>query len=390
MREPPVKKTLYWCDPCGVPLIGRTCACGAEGRAIPLLQPYDVRPALSADMALLAELIGERFGAAPLPTIVLLNKAGGVDRNDLVIAHGERFGWISFDPVTRAYRFDAATGALPSLVGAATRGIVDLDSAALPGELGHGRIGGKKIRVSTKEPDGTVIVRYRGRYGTGSLRDGAVRVKDLNVVGPRSAPNPNWACAVRQNRYHLKNIERNAIREIRSHMHDRPCANVSFSGGKDSTAVLTLARKAGIDKAFFIDTGIEFPETIEFVRKSGVEVVEKGGDFWAAAEKAGPPAKDHRWCCKLLKLYPLKRYLATIGPCITVQGNRWYESWNRASLEATSQNPENPLQLNHSPIRNWRALEVYLYLWWQEIELNPLYDQGIERIGCYVCPSMLE
>ena len=73
-----------------------------------------------------------------------------------------------------------------------------------------------------------------------------------------------------------------------------------------------------------------------------------------------------------------------------MQGNRWYESWNRAGLEETSQNPGNPLQLNISPIRNWRALEVFLYLWWQKAAMNPLYEKGIERIGCYVCPSMLE
>src|SRR5208282_5610669 len=127
-----------------------------------------------------------------------------------------------------------------------------------------------------------------------------------------------------------------------------------------------------------------------FVKAQGVPVIEKAGDFWQAAEKAGPPGKDNRWCCKLLKLRPLKLHLAEIGPCVTVQGNRWYESWNRAALEETSQNPANPLQLNISPIRNWRALEVFLYLWWQKADINPLYERGIERIGCYVCPSMLE
>ena len=143
-------------------------------------------------------------------------------------------------------------------------------------------------------------------------------------------------------------------------------------------------------KAFFIDTGIEFPETIAFVRSQGVDVIQKAVDFWQAAEKAGPPGKDHRWCCKLLKLHPLKLYLADIGPCVTVQGNRWYESWNRAGLDETSQNPANPLQLNISPIRNWRALEVFLYLWWQGLAINPLYDRGLERIGCFLCPAMLE
>ncbi|MDD1670910.1 MAG: phosphoadenosine phosphosulfate reductase, partial [Methanomicrobiales archaeon] len=149
MHEPPVKKILYWCDRCEVPLIARTCGCGAEGRRVPLQAPYDVRPALAADMALLGDLVGERFGPVPLPRIILLNKAGGVDRNDLVIIHGERFGWLSFDPVTRRSRFDLAPGGLPFVVGHATRGVVDLGAAAAPEELEGRRIGGKRIPVRT-------------------------------------------------------------------------------------------------------------------------------------------------------------------------------------------------------------------------------------------------
>jgi cysteine desulfurase/selenocysteine lyase len=390
MREPPVKKVLYWCDRCSVPLIARTCGCGAEGRRVPLQVPYDVRPALAADLALLRGLVEDRFGPVPLPGIVLLNKAGGIDRNELVILHGERFGWLSFDPVSRQFRFDLAPGGLPFVIGHATRGIVDLGEAASRRELDGRRIGGKRIPVRTKEPDGTVVVKYRNGYGTGVLRDGQLRVREIVPVQPRNPPDPGWDIAVERNRYHLKNIERNAVREIRHHVKDRPCANISFSGGKDSMAAMALARKAGIPSAFFIDTGIEFPETVRFVEEQGVEVIRKAGDFWAAVEKAGPPAKDMRWCCKLLKLHPLRLHLATTGPCVTVQGNRWYESWNRADLEATSQNPANPLQLNISPIRNWRALEVFLYLWWQGLPLNPLYDRGVERIGCWLCPAMLE
>ncbi|HKL97402.1 MAG TPA: aminotransferase class V-fold PLP-dependent enzyme, partial [Methanocorpusculum sp.] len=126
------------------------------------------------------------------------------------------------------------------------------------------------------------------------------------------------------------------------------------------------------------------------VKSQGIEIIQKGGDFWQAVEKAGPPGKDHRWCCKLLKLNPLKVHLADIGECLTVQGNRWYESWSRASLEALSQNPTNPLQLNLSPIRSWRALDVFFYLWLRELPYNSLYERGYERIGCYLCPAMLE
>jgi cysteine desulfurase/selenocysteine lyase len=389
MREPPVKKVLYWCEECNVPLVGKTCSCKKEGKRIELLQPYDVRPALEADSALIRKLISDRFGNVPLQKILLLNKTGGADRADLVIMNGERLGWLTFDPVTRAFSLDIAPEALPFIIGHATRGIVDLDRETGIREEG-GRVGGKRLKLNTPVPDGTVIVKYRQRYGTGMVRDGSVKVRELIPVVPRTLPDPGWDVVVETNKYHLKNLERNAIRAIKQHLSDRPTANVSFSGGKDSTAVLHIARKAGVTKAFFIDTGIEFPETIAFVRSQGVDIVQKAVDFWQAAEKAGPPGKDHRWCCKLLKLHPLKLYLAGIGPCITVQGNRWYESWNRAGLDETSQNPANPLQLNISPIRNWRALEVFLYLWWQGLVVNPLYDKGLERIGCYLCPAMLE
>jgi len=389
MHEPPVKKVLYWCEQCNVPLVAKSCACGSEGKKIELLQPYDVRPALAADAALVKKLVQERFGNVPLAKILLFNKTGGVDRADLVIMHGERFGWLTFDPVLRKFSLDLSPEALPFILPHATQGIVDLDTHTdVRNE--QGRVGGKRIPLKIPVPEGTVIIKYKNRFGTGMVKEGSIKVKELISVTPRTPKNPGWDVAIEKNRFHLKNLERHAIRAIKQHIGDRPTANVSFSGGKDSTAVLHIARKAGVTKAFFIDTGLEFPETIKFVESEGVEIIRKAGDFWQAAEKAGPPGKDNRWCCKLQKLHPLKLYLADVGPCITVQGNRWYESWNRASLDETSQNPANPLQLNISPIRHWRALEVFLYLWWQKIAINPLYDKGLERIGCYLCPAMLE
>ncbi len=42
---------------------------------------------------------------------------------------------------------------------------------------------------------------------------------------------------------------------------------VSYSGGKDSLATLYLALEAGLKPPIiFIDTGLEFPETVENVR----------------------------------------------------------------------------------------------------------------------------
>lgn len=386
-----IMKYLFWCPKCNIPLIAKTCYCDAESIKIPLQQPYDIRPALKADYELISALIHKRFGEkVTLPKILVLNKTGGLDRNDLIIANGIRFGWISFDPTERCFSLDIEAEALPFFIGKADRGIINLETQAE--NLPEGRLGGKKITVKPQDiPDGAVIVKYKTKYGTGVLNGTSLKIRELQSVEPaKSMPNPDWTDVVSKNAFHLKNLERTAVREIRQNLTLKPKINCSFSGGKDSTAVWHIAQKAGVTEAFFIDTGLEFPETIEFVKSQNVQFIEKAGNFWQAVVKAGPPAKDHRWCCKLLKLNPLKVHLAETGECLTVQGNRWYESWNRAGIEAVTQNPANPLQMNLSPIRSWRALDVFLYLWLREIPYNPLYERGYERIGCYLCPAMLE
>ena len=391
MREPPVKKVLYWCPRCNVPLLGRGCACGAEGERMPLLRPYDVRPAPGTDRNLLATLLSERFGTGDLPEIVLLNKTGGLDRHDLVIANGARFGWLSFNPCDKCWSFVPELEALPFLLPRARAGIIDLEAAYQGKEvIADRRIGGKRLPVRTNIPDGPVIVRFRGQAGTGFLSGGYLKIRKLGSIPVREYPDPGWDVAVEKNRFHLKNLERHAIRFIRQHMHDRPRVNVSFSGGKDSTVVLELARKAGVTERYFVDTGMEFPETLSFVEEMDIPVWLKGGGLLRHIRERGLPTKDNRWCCELVKLLPVKQWLGEQGDCVTVQGNRWYESFSRAGLPSVCENPYHPGQLNISPIRNWRALEVFLYIWWRGLRVNPLYEMGFERVGCWMCPAMLE
>ena len=79
-------KQLYWCPVCNIKKKEKTCACKTESIKIDLQQPYDVRPALKGDYELIRTLIQERFGEkVTLPNILVLNKAGGMDRNDLII-----------------------------------------------------------------------------------------------------------------------------------------------------------------------------------------------------------------------------------------------------------------------------------------------------------------
>ena len=385
MREPPLKKVLYWCRACNVPLIGRSCACGAEGEAISLLKPYDLRPALQEDRELIQQQLSSRFGIKAVQQVVVLNKTGGLDRTEQVIMNGRRLGWITFDPFSRTYRMDLAFDALSFALDQITKGIVEI------GNLGvHSRIGGKKLRVDTNLSDGPVVVRYGSLWGVGNLNQGYVRIKQVGKVTPETFSDPSWDEVVKQNRHHLRNLERHALRFIRQHKRADRRMNVSFSGGKDSTAVLELAKRAGVTEAYFVDTGLEFPETLEFIRQSGINIILQGGDFWKEVGQRGPPRKDDRWCCEVLKLAPVQTWLTQTGMCTTIQGTRWYESFTRSALSGSAVNPSTPSQQNIFPIRNWRALEVFLYLWWRGCDYNVLYEKGFERVGCWNCPAMLE
>ena len=66
---------------------------------------------------------------------------------------------------------------------------------------------------------------------------------------------------------------------------------ISFSGGKDSTVLLDIARSMYPDiKAVFVDTGLEFPEIVKFVKThDNVDIVRPKLSFMDVVKKYGYP-----------------------------------------------------------------------------------------------------
>lgn len=62
----------------------------------------------------------------------------------------------------------------------------------------------------------------------------------------------------------------------------------------------------------------------------------------------------------------------------------------RSKIPTMDTNPNVEGQLNIFPIRDWRAIEVWLYIRWRQLPYNPLYDNGLERIGCWMCPAAFQ
>lgn len=105
---------------------------------------------------------------------------------------------------------------------------------------------------------------------------------------------------------------------------------VSFSGGKDSTAMLLMMLEKGmqIDDVIYCDTGVEFPEMYSHIEAveayTGLTITrlksEKTWDYlffehvrtrgkYAGKAGYGWPSMLRRWCTRELKIRPVQDYL---------------------------------------------------------------------------------
>jgi len=416
------KMHLRWCHQCGVPVLeDATCGlCDGPTVEVKLTPPGDARPAFESDITKLRELLDVQFGsgsgAAVIPEgcIVLLNKAPDIDRMDEVIvggevvgavryelAHGERFllrpqsaanlapvmtsGWVSVDEgAAKAIRSDKAS--------TLAVGVLDCDDGITTGsevvvlDTDH-----RAVSVGIAKMDSRTMMSHA--RGTAVKTRWSVEPEEPGIKIEKAS----WEDALEANQTVTRRRKERAagfIKEVVS-KNDLPVA-VSYSGGKDSLATLLLVLDAGIRPTLlFVDTGLEFDDTTANVRDTAREfslelVVESAGDsFWENLDYFGPPAKDFRWCCKICKLGPAVRLIQRRFPdgVLSFIGQRSYESEQRARKGRTWRNPWTPNQLSASPIQDWSAMHVWLYLFSKKVSFNPLYERGLERIGCFMCPA---
>ena len=409
------KEQCRWCDSCGTLLLGESCsACGSQGREFEINSPGDIRPCMGEGVDVILRLFRDAFGtAAPLEgKAVFLNKVPGEDRTDEIVAHGSVIGVARFDMRSDRMVLELRQAGADLFAECAERGV--LTFGRMSGHLKGKAVPGENIadvKGTFREGD-PLILRKGAKVGPGvALVDSenartsekAARIRDLNAPSdvPRS-PDSGRREFVASNRDHVRRIGRRAVREVREFLSKNNSrglpVTVSFSGGKDSLAAYGIASQA-VEKPdlMYIDTGLEFPETVEyvsgFVERHGNRVhVARGGDgFWDNVDAFGPPAKDFRWCCKVCKLGPMTDMISREFPkgTITVEGNRWLESFARSGIGFVTRNPFVPNQINLNPIRSWRSADVWAYIFTHGLEYNPLYDRDFERIGCYLCPSCL-
>ncbi len=414
----PEKNHIYWCRKCNIPLLDEPCGiCKENGFKIELSPPGDVRFSSPHERNLINDQILKSFGINPLSgKLLLLNKIPGEDKTDEILVDGLRFGILRFDMKELAFKLDFMVEGASALINSGNQNkLVKISSGGR--HLSGKNIDGSDVLECSDDirKGDTVLVISKNLAGFGtSYRDSAelkkpghtLRIKKIETKNAFFlTEKPSMDELIRANAPHMKRLVKDAVNTIRGianqkEFRDSP-VYVSFSGGKDSLTTLDLTRSAVKKpiKVFFANTGIEFPETVEFARRfckeNNIELIEVEAKeaFREALPSFGPPAKDFRWCCKVCKLAPINAVMeeCTRGGrrCLTIDGKRKYESFTRARIAPKEENPFIPGQVSVFPIRNWRAIEVWLYIYYRKLSYNPLYDLGFERVGCWLCPAEL-
>lgn len=174
---------------------------------------------------------------------------------------------------------------------------------------------------------------------------------------------------------------------------------VSFSGGKDSTAMLLLMIEKGmpVDEIIFVDTGLEFPEMYEYIDKIEKHILrpitrikaEKGWDYWFYRKKEkgnrigetyGWPFTIGAWCNDRLKLKPLHDYEKKIN-----EKYMWYIGI--AADEEPRYARIQSFERQKAPLYEWGITEQMAREYLEKRNLlNPLYKY-FDRLGCYLCPK---
>lgn len=155
--------------------------------------------------------------------------------------------------------------------------------------------------------------------------------------------------------------------------------------------------KPGI-KVFCLDTGRLHPETYQFI-----DIVR--GHYDIDLELMFPDAAavqklvaekglfsfyqdNHKECCGIRKVGPLRKQLLTLDAWVT--GQRKDQSpGTRAAIPVVQNDrifarPGETLT-KYNPLVNWSSQQVWSYIRAEGVPYNPLHDRGFISIGCEPC-----
>jgi len=209
---------------------------------------------------------------------------------------------------------------------------------------------------------------------------------------------------------------------------------ISFSGGKDSTVLLDIARKLYPKvTAVFVDTGLEFPEIRSFIKEidnvvwlkpkmSFTEVLKKYGYPVISKENAqkiyeirnsnseflvekrlfgddkgngrlpfkwhymiDAPFKISSKCCNVMKKSPFSKYEkdSKLKPVVATMAQD--SSMRKMTYLKNGCNSFESTRPMSTPMSFWLEKDVWDYIHKNNTPYSEIYDKGYTRTGCTFC-----
>jgi phosphoadenosine phosphosulfate reductase len=144
---------------------------------------------------------------------------------------------------------------------------------------------------------------------------------------------------------------------------------------------IELAGGGGGDpiRAFTIDTGVLFPETLatwkQFEDRFPLRI-----DVIDAISPGAPWTLSN--CCSSAKVAGLQTALSDVDAWIT--GIRREQATTRAAATKLELDERRGI-VKLNPLADWTEKDVWAYIFKHDLPYNPLHDQGYASIGCTPC-----
>lgn len=177
---------------------------------------------------------------------------------------------------------------------------------------------------------------------------------------------------------------------------------VSFSGGKDSTAMLLMMLERGmrVDRVICVDTTKEFPEMYEHIAKVQemvspiqIEVVKIDFDYWFGEHVKtrgkrrgdagyGWPDFRNRWCTALKR--------GAVSSTGKKRGGKVPENvveYHGIAYDERERESKNAGRDIRYPLIEWEITEAQAlqYCYDRGLDWGGLYEK-LSRVSCYLCP----
>lgn len=225
-------------------------------------------------------------------------------------------------------------------------------------------------------------------------------VKGSESVGPvpearvPEAPAPELLAELAAESERLETATPQEILRWAAERYDDRFTMATAFGAEGMVLIHMLAEVAPRTRIFNLDTGYQFPETLEMVdrirsRYGLIVHLEQPEETVEEYERrhGGPLYKTNSdQCCADRKLSVLKRAIG--GMRAWASAIRRDQSEHRARVPILGWDKKFGL-VKVSPLANWTKRDVWGLITERDIPYNPLHDRGFASIGCWPCTRAL-